>query len=79
MPRFLFHFAAPGIFVADEEGKNLASLEAAHMRAVRLVEQATCFFEDASDWRGWTVRVCSPENRLLLAVLFPGQGRPPDR
>jgi hypothetical protein len=71
MPRFHFHFVAPELFLPDGDGKVLASLAEAHAHALRLIESATVHFIDAHDWKGWTVRICSPENRLLLTVLFP--------
>ena len=71
MPRFRFHFVTAGTWVDDDDGKELPSLADAHCHAVRLVEQATSHFDDAHDWRGWTVRICGPEDQLLLTVLFP--------
>lgn len=69
--RFHFHFAAAGLWIADEDGKELASLADAHEHAVRLVEQATSYFDDAHDWRGWTVRISGPADGVQIAVLFP--------
>jgi hypothetical protein len=77
MPKFYFHFEAAGTCIDDQDGKELASLGDAHKHAVRLVEQATAYFDDARDWRGWTVRICSGGNRLLLTVLFPFRGESP--
>lgn len=71
MSKFYFHFASAGVFSRDTQGKELSNLAEAHGYGVRLIEQATCYFHDARDWSGWTVRICSPEGRLLLAVIFP--------
>ena len=71
MPKFHFHFVAVGASVADPDGKELANLRDAHRHAVRLIEQVTSNLSDLEDWSGWSVRICSPPHRLLLAVLFP--------
>ncbi len=71
MPKFFFHFSAAGSFVGDAEGKELAHLAEAHDHALRLVEQATSYFEDARDWRGWTVRISGASGRSRRSVLFP--------
>ena len=70
MPKFYFHFAAAGVFADDRVGKELADLAAAHSYAVWLIQQATSYFDQSCDWSDWTVRVCTPRRRLLLALMF---------
>ena len=75
MPRFHFNFVNADVAVPDEQGTDLETLANAHQHAVALVGQATSYFDRVSEWRGWTVCICSPEGRPLLTVLFPARHR----
>jgi hypothetical protein len=78
MPRFFFHFVHKGGWTRDVEGHELANLRKAHEYAVLLIEQATCHYEDAADWRNWLIQITDNRGRPLLTVLFPARlsGRP---
>ena len=71
MSRFFFHFLYEGGWVPDDEGKELANLKEAHRYALLLIEQASCDFEAATDWRDWRIQITDVSDLPLLTVLFP--------
>jgi hypothetical protein len=73
MPRFFFHFVCKSSWMTDDEGKELANLREAHRFAVLLIKQATCNFDEASDWRDWRIQIADVSDLPLLTVLFPSR------
>ena len=43
----------------------------AHRYALLLIDQATCDFEAATDWRDWRIQITDVSDLPLLTVLFP--------
>ena len=71
MSRLFFHFVYKGGRVPDDKGKELANLKAAHRYALLLINQATCDFDAATDWRDWRIQITDVSDLPLLTVLFP--------
>ena len=71
MSRFFFHFVYKSGWVPDDGGKELANLKEAHRYALLLINQATCDFEGATDWREWRIQITDVSDLPLLTVLFP--------
>jgi hypothetical protein len=73
MPRLFFHFVYKGGRVPDDTGKELANLQEAHRYALLLINQATCDFDAATDWRDWRIQITDGSELPLLTVLFPSR------
>jgi hypothetical protein len=59
MQRYFFHIMAGDLgFIPDAEGKLLSDLEAAHLRAVRIMFATMAAADEVSeDWRVWKLKV----------------------
>jgi hypothetical protein len=73
MPRYFFHFVSPQESVPDAEGVELRDPRAAHLHAIKLVQQTMPFIADGPDWRGWVIDVRDGDRRSVLTVLFPAK------
>jgi hypothetical protein len=74
MPRYFFHFASNDEFIPDEDGEVLDGLKAAHLHAMRLVNQTASTLRQ-DDPNHWTIEVADERQAVLLTVLF--SARPP--
>ena len=72
MPMYFFHMATRGQRVIYTVGKNLPSLIEAHQHATDLVNK-TMKYVDTPHHERWVIEVCSPQDQMLLAVMFPAQ------
>jgi len=68
MPRYYFNIALPGRVIIDVNGRELASLEAAHWHAVRMVYQARLHLPD--DDEAWVIEI-QDETRFTREVFVP--------
>lgn len=59
----------------DREGVELPDLRCAHAHAALVIEQATAFFDDLSDWRGWVIKITDANDRSPLILMFPAARR----
>lgn len=73
MPLFFFDISdADGRVHRDDEGLELASLDAAHLHALDEARGLiTERVDPAQDWARWGIRICDAGRNLLLVVRFP--------
>jgi hypothetical protein len=69
--RFFFHFSSRDQFVADQKGRELEHIGAAHRHALLLIEKAVLLLSHELNWSGWSIDVSDSTGRTLLNVLFP--------
>jgi len=68
MPRYYFNIAFPDRVIIDVNGKELASLEAAHWRAVEIATHARAYAPDADEL--FTIKI-QDETRFTQEVFVP--------
>ena len=74
MPRYFFHVVAAGEGIADEVGRVLPGIRAAHVRAVKFMEQVLPLIDREDDLREWRIEVADESGAVLITVLFRAAG-----
>lgn len=68
MPRYYFNIVLPGRVIIDANGKELASLQAAHLRALEIATQARAYAPDAEEL--FTIHI-QDETRFTQEIFVP--------
>jgi hypothetical protein len=70
MQRFYFDVQSDDDLIDDDVGMQLRDLAAAHLHAVKIVDD--CIKHVSSDpvWKGWRVNILDVDRRRCLVVLF---------
>ena len=73
MQRFFFHIIASDLgLLPDTEGVMLNDLEAAHVRAVRIMFATMAAANEVmEDCQGWKLKVADLTGRSVLTLLYP--------
>jgi Domain of unknown function (DUF6894) len=70
MARFYFHLTSKDIYIPDDSGKELASLNDAYEYALKLIDQIL-FHVGCDDAEAWKVIISNDELDGQIVVPFP--------
>lgn len=70
MPRFFFHLTSVNRNIADDTGKELATLNDAYDYARKLIDKILLYV-GSDDVNSWKVVICSDNHNAQIFVPFP--------
>jgi hypothetical protein len=78
MPHYLFHLSDGEDLFVDDEGNQLEDSGAAHLHALRIIENAHRLIPDAANSR-WKIRITLATGQSVMTVISPALGQAPSK
>jgi hypothetical protein len=70
MQRFYFDVQSDEDLIDDPVGMQFCDLAAAHLHAVKIVDDCIKYVSSDPVWKGWRINVLDVDRRRRLVVLF---------